>query len=91
MIVPLLLGSLVIPVKDRASAFKVQAETIGTIAYDPRGFAGVHSIYSDGTTVRVLDDFNKVPSNARWVTFMPINFDGWSFITAETGLQPRRN
>ncbi|MGG3309197.1 S-layer homology domain-containing protein [Paenibacillus lautus] len=86
MIVPLLLGSLVIPVKDRASAFKVQAETIGTIAYDPRGFAGVHSIYSDGTTVRVLDDFNKVPSNARWVTFMPINFDGVELYYSRDGI-----
>ncbi|WP_339224619.1 S-layer homology domain-containing protein [Paenibacillus sp. FSL W7-1332] len=85
MIVPLLLGSLAIPVRDRAFALQVQAETLGDIVYDPRGFAGVLHIYSDGTTIRSTN-LSEVPSSAKWATFVPINFDGMELYYSRDGI-----
>lgn len=85
MIVPLLLGSLAIPVKDQAVALQVQAETLGDIVYDPRGFAGVLHIYSDGTTIRSTN-LSEVPSSAKWVTFVPVNFDGMELYYSRDGI-----
>lgn len=85
MIVPLLLGSLAIPVKVRSFALQVQAETLGEIVYDPRGLAGVLHIYSDGTTIRSTN-LSEVPSSAKWVTFVPINFDGMELYYSRDGI-----
>ncbi|KOR76346.1 S-layer homology domain-containing protein [Paenibacillus solani] len=72
LIVSLLLSGLFIPVKDQASAFQMQAETIGSIQYDPRGGGGILHYYSDGKTVKYLANLNNVPADAKWVTFMPL-------------------
>ena len=63
---------LFMPVKDQASAFQMQAETIGSIQYDPRGGGGILHYYSDGKTVKYLANLNNVPADAKWVTFMPL-------------------
>ncbi|OMF66215.1 hypothetical protein BK142_29650 [Paenibacillus glucanolyticus] len=86
MIVPLLLGSLAIPVKDRAFALQVQAETLGFINYDPRGFASVFPFYSDGNTIEILDDFRKVPPDARWVTFISFSLNGLELYYSRDGM-----
>lgn len=86
MILPLLLGSLAIPVKDRAFALQVQAETLGNINYDPRGFASVSPFYSNGSTIGVLDDFGKVPPDARWVTFIPFSLNGLELYYSRDGI-----
>ena len=72
LIGPLLMGSLIIPVKDQAVAFPLQAETIRGVIYDPNGGSGMPHLYSDGTTVKYLEDLNQVPPDARWVTFMSL-------------------
>ncbi|PAK52042.1 hypothetical protein CHH75_13515 [Paenibacillus sp. 7541] len=86
MIVPLLLSTLVIPVKDQASAFNVQAETIGAVYYDPRGVSTVLHIYSDGTSIKSLSDISQVPSDARWVTFMVIYMEGAEIYYSRDGV-----
>lgn len=86
MIVPLLLSTLVIPVKNQALAFQVQAETIGAIYYDPRGVSTALHIYSDGTTVHSLRDLRQVPSDARWVAFMVIYMEGAEIYFSRDGV-----
>lgn len=58
----------------RASAEQIQAEAINIINYSPSGFATMSHRYSDGTERFFIDlNFSQLPSDAKWVTFMPID------------------